>query len=67
MNCLKWLSKTTVKQKYIRKKKLSNNEDKRSNSCTSKRKGAVCKVTVLDDKKKSLLDKEDARSVYLIA
>ena len=67
MNCSKWLSKTTVRQKYIRKKKSSDDEDKRSNSHTSKRKGAAHKVTVSDNKKKSLLDEEDARSVYSIA
>ena len=67
MNCLKWLSETTVRQKYTRKKKSSDDEDKRSSSCTSKRKGTVCKVTVLDDEEKSLLDEEDARSVYSIA
>ena len=67
MNCLKWLSKITVRQKYIRKKKSSDNKDKRSSSHTSKRKDTVCKVTVSDDEEKSLLNKEDARSVYLIA
>ena len=66
MNCLKWLSETTAEWEYTRKKKSSDDEDKRSSSCTSKRKGAACKVTVSDNEEKSLLDEEDARSVYSI-